>query len=127
VGLPVSAGTRHSRWTRRPRLVPRRNIDLADPARPVLGEPLISFSGVGVPAGRDGLHVVARVTGVWTSTDAGVTWRQSRRDLEEVTLSVDPLRAPFPEAEQQRGSCLLSCGTGFVVQSSSVHSSGRLP
>jgi photosystem II stability/assembly factor-like uncharacterized protein len=43
------------------------------------------------------------VTGVWPSADAGVTWRQSRRGLEEVTLSVDPLRAPIPEAEQQRG------------------------
>jgi hypothetical protein len=86
-----------------PRLAPHRNIDLADPARPVRGEPLISFSSVGVPAGRDGLYVVATVTGVWTSTDAGVTWRQSRRGLEEVALSVDPLRAPIPEAELQRG------------------------
>jgi photosystem II stability/assembly factor-like uncharacterized protein len=78
-------------------------LDLADPTRPGLGEPLITFSGVGVPAGRDGLYVVATVTGIWTSADAGATWRQSRRGLEEVTLSVDPLRAPIPEAELQRG------------------------
>ena len=78
-------------------------LDLADPAHPGLGEPLITFSGVGVPAGRDELYVVGTMNGVWTSADAGVTWRQSRRGLEEVTLSVDPFREPIPEAELQRG------------------------
>lgn len=78
-------------------------LDLADPARPSLGKPLISFLGAGVPAGRDGLYVVGTMTGVWTSADAGVTWRQSRQGLEAVTISVDPFRSPIPEAELQRG------------------------
>ena len=78
-------------------------LDLADPARPVLGEPLITFYGAGAPAGRGPLYVVGTINGVWTSIDAGVTWQQSRRGLEEVTLSVDPILEPIPEAELQRG------------------------
>ena len=78
-------------------------LDLADPARPARRGPLTSFWGAGAPAGRGRLFVVGTATGVLLSSDAGGTWRQSRRGLEEVTLSVDPFQEPIPDEQLRRG------------------------
>lgn len=80
-----------------------RQIDLTDPARPQVGEVLLSYWGSGAVAGDDWLYVLGAATGVWVSTDRGATWVASRAGLEDVTLSVDPQRAPIPPEEQRRG------------------------
>ena len=47
--------------------------------------------------------MVGTANGVLVSADGGSTWRQGRRGLEDVTLSVDPFRGPIPDQELQRG------------------------
>jgi photosystem II stability/assembly factor-like uncharacterized protein len=80
-----------------------RRIDLADPARPRVGEVLLAYWGRGAVAGNGRLYLLGTATGVWVSTDQGATWAPSRTGLEDVTLSVDPLRELIPPEEQRRG------------------------
>jgi hypothetical protein len=46
--------------------------------------------------------------GVLLGLDEGTSWRQSRRGLQEVTISVDPTAGPIPENEPRRGFSILA-------------------
>ncbi|HEY7033598.1 MAG TPA: hypothetical protein VH482_19835 [Thermomicrobiales bacterium] len=78
-------------------------LDLSDPAHPTASDPLLRFWGGGAAAGDGDRYLVGTATGVFVSDDAGVTWRQSRTGLEDVTVSVDPFGTPVPDAERRRG------------------------
>lgn len=80
-----------------------RLLDLTDAARPQISNVLREFWGLGAPAGRQEIYAFGSAQGVWVSIDRGATWTLRRTGLEEVTVSVDPLGTPIPDAEQARG------------------------
>lgn len=78
-------------------------LDLSDRANPRLDGPLKEFWGIGALAGSGQTYLIGAADGVWLSDDAGHTWTQHRQGLEDVTISVNPLQAPIPTPELQRG------------------------
>jgi photosystem II stability/assembly factor-like uncharacterized protein len=78
-------------------------VDLSDPSHPTASHALLRFWAGGAAAGDGDRYVVGTATGVFVSNDAGATWQQSRAGLEDVTVSVDPLRTPVPDEERRRG------------------------
>ncbi|MBX6341701.1 MAG: exo-alpha-sialidase [Thermomicrobiaceae bacterium] len=77
--------------------------DVSTPTSPRPGEPLLTFWGGGAVAATADRLVVGEPHGVHVSPDGGKTWSFSRAGLEQVTISVDALKQPIPEAEQGRG------------------------
>ena len=77
-------------------------VDLSEPAQPQLGPMLRQFWGTGAITSAGQRLVLGTATGVAVSDDNGTTWRESRQGLEQVTVSVDPLEEPIPEAERAR-------------------------
>ncbi|MEA2527752.1 MAG: hypothetical protein QOF73_4979 [Thermomicrobiales bacterium] len=78
-------------------------LDLSDPSQPTSDGILADLFGLDGLAGHDRLYLAGVANGVLISTDEGDTWRRSRRGLEEVTVSVDPLTDVIPKAERGRG------------------------
>ena len=78
-------------------------VDLSDPTHPQIGSIVRQFWGTGAVAGSGEHLVLGTATGVATSIDGGETWQESRRGLEDVTVSVDPLQQPIPNEEAARG------------------------
>jgi photosystem II stability/assembly factor-like uncharacterized protein len=69
---------------------------------------LRTFWGGGAVGGSRERPVVGTAMGVLVGLDEGTSWRQSRRGLQEVTISVDPTAGPIPENELRRGFGILA-------------------
>jgi hypothetical protein len=69
---------------------------------------LRTFWGGGAVAGSRERPIVGTAMGVLVGLDEGTRWRQSRRGLQEVTISVDPTVGPIPENELRRGFGILA-------------------
>jgi photosystem II stability/assembly factor-like uncharacterized protein len=63
---------------------------------------IVKFYGQGAVAWLGNRIVLATSEGVAVSDDNGQTWTWSRKGLESVTYSVDPLKEPIPTGEQGR-------------------------
>lgn len=73
-----------------------RSIDVTDPDRPIVGEPLLEIAGEATLDAQGGRIVVGAVDAIHISDDTGVTWAKSRIGLEAVTgpPTIVPERAP---------------------------------
>jgi hypothetical protein len=69
---------------------------------------LRTFWGGGAVGGSRERPVIGTAMGVLVGLDEGMSWRQSRRGLQEVTISVDPTAGPIPESELRRGFGILA-------------------
>lgn len=73
-----------------------RQLDLADPAAPVVSEGLRDYYALAGLAASGDTFVIAAMDGVWISIDAGSTWNRSAEGLEDVVLDEDPAQVGLP-------------------------------
>jgi hypothetical protein len=73
-----------------------RQMDLTDPAAPVVSDGLRTYYGFAGLAAMDRTVVIAAIDGVWISTDAGANWQRSAEGLEDVVLEQDPAQVGLP-------------------------------
>lgn len=78
------------------------SVDLTDPDRPLLGDPLLEFWGLGALAAQGETRSVGSAVGVAVSRDDGHTWTTSRDGLEIVTVDGDPRTEGLSEDELRR-------------------------
>jgi hypothetical protein len=69
---------------------------------------LRTFWGGGSVGGSRERPVVGTAVGVLVGLDEGTSWRQSRRELQEVTILVDATAGPIAKNEPRRGIGILA-------------------
>lgn len=73
-----------------------RQMDLGDPAAPVVSDGLRDYYALAGLAASGDTFVMAELDGVWISTDTGATWNRSAEGLEDVVLEGDPAQVGLP-------------------------------
>ncbi len=79
-----------------------RPVDVSDPEHPQVGTDLREFWGGGTVIASSQRIVIGEPHGIDISTDGGASWSFSRAGLETVTVSVNALSQPIPNAELSR-------------------------